>query len=382
MSTIGRAGAGLACAAIVWSLVSCGRRTAPDPLVHATSAAPPLPTPPGVRGDAAALPVYTPPDPAAFELLRRQEKEIASLRDPLRLAEIDDRFRAPAWLGPSPVATPFPARKIASARGYAFQYVALSGQPPPPECEGEIPAIVAHDGRLCPSVVGDGILLTPVQVARLVALVRAPGPVEERWRCGYQPHHAFVLFDDNGAPFGQVGACFTCNEWRAQPPVPNADASMGRALGDGLRQLCRELGLGGCGYDQTTDWAVRSARSDRFLAREREGDRGPEPVEPLPEASAGVDLDKRLSDLDERERRRLCALHVRRLREGAPGREGEAVLCSPTETRRLLGFRACLSAFPASDARVFEAEACIRATSRDVCDDQACDPRRLVGIAR
>lgn len=381
MSTIRRVCAGLACAAVFWSLVSCGRRGGEDAPRPATSASPGTSVALAAIGSPPAPSSYVPPDPASFELLRRQERELAALRDPLRLAAVDDRVRFPAWTGPSATPSPFPARKIASARGYAFQFVSLEGPPAPPECDGEIPWIVAHDGRLCPSVVGEGIALTPVQIARLVALVRTPGPVEERWRCGYQPHHAFVLFDESGAPFGQVGACFTCNEWRAQPPLPSTDASMGRALGDGLRQLCRELGLGGCGYDQATDWAVRSARSDRFLAREREGDLGPEPTEPLPDASAGVDLDKRLSDLDDRERRRLCALHVRRLRDGAPGRAGEAILCSPTETRRLLGFRSCLAAFPRSDARVFEAEACIRATSRDVCDREACDPRRLVGVA-
>ena len=147
--------------------------------------------------------------------------------------------------------------------------------------------------------------------------------------------------------------------------------AMGGQLSDGLRVLCRELGLGACGYDLETDDAVRAERLERAMARERLGDLGPEVVEPLPTVLSGVDLDKRLSDLDETERRRLCAYHVRRFGGAGeePIRAGDAVMCSPTRTRRWLGYRECLAAFPRCDAPVREAEACVRATTTDVCGE-------------
>jgi hypothetical protein len=244
-------------------------------------------------------------------------------------------------------------------------------------------SVLARDGTPCPDTIGKGTLLSAEQVERLVDLVRHPGPVERRWRCGYDPHHAFVLFDETDTPFAQVGACFTCEEWRVTPSLEGADATMGGRASDGLRQLCRELGLGGCGFDHDTNDRLREVRSDRFFQAQAVGDFGPEPAEPVPLTASGVDQDKLLAELDEGDRRKLCAVHVRAARARDEASHGVATACAPTRVVRTLDFDECLATFPRCDTPVYQAEACLRAMGRDPCYEGPACPQRdacLVGL--
>lgn len=323
-------------------------------------------------------------DREAFALWVRERREEAKLRDPLALALAGAAPIFPRWNRAPSSQAAFTPREGIKARGFAFQYTWLTerGRKAPPECDGERPSVIANDGTLCPSVVGEGALLTPEQLTRLLALVRAPGAVTERWRCGYQPHHAFVIFDANDAPIAQIGACFTCGEWRTDPPIAGADDAMGKTLNEGLRQICRELGLGGCGYDLETNARVRNERVAHWQYRESHGDLSNETPYPLPDVPSGVAPDKRLDELADHEKRRLCAFHIRRLGERGPGNARDATFCSPTKTLRVLDFTSCLETFPRCDLRVHEAEACVRATNLSVCEPAGCDDRCLIGIAR
>lgn len=329
-------------------------------------------------------PQFVPKDGAAFAFWVKERREEAMLRDPLGLALVRDAPTYSPWNRAASSQAAFTMREGLSARGFAYRYAWLTerGRKDRPECEGENPRVIANDGTLCPTVVNDGALLTPDQLRRLLALIRAPGPVTERWRCGYQPHHAFVIFDENDAPIAQIGACFTCGEWRTEPPIAGADPAMGKTLNDGLTLICRELGLGGCGHGLEMSARVRNVRIDSWQHQESHGDLSGERPYPLPDSPSGVDPDKRLYELADHEKRRLCAYHVRRLGERGPGKAGDATLCSDTKTLRVLDFTSCVEGFPKCDQRVYEAEACVRATNLSVCEPQDCEERCLVGIAR
>lgn len=334
-------------------------------------------------------PAYVPRDPSAFELLRREERELASLRDPLTLGVLDEPRAWPPFRAVGPSRRGFPGEKPVSARGFAYRYASVRGGPWPSGCDGEAPRPIADDGSLCPATAGQGTLLTDEQLARLLALVASPGPPGQLMRCGYDPHHAFVLFDEHRAPFASVGACFTCGEWRSEPVVPGASRAMGMRLNDGLRQLCRELGLGGCGYDLATNERVRNERVDRWSDKEAQGDLGPEPVEPLPERTSGVAPDTFLRATTNAERRRLCAYALRMPGADPSFAAGKRAICGDGSVIHRTGYDACVASFPSCDATVGQAERCLRALVREPCQeaarwDEQCDVRDacLVGIER
>ena len=140
------------------------------------------------------------------------------------------------------------------------------------------------------------------------------------------------------------------------------------------------------GFDQDTDWRVRSARVDRANDREARGYLGPEPVEPLPPPSAEERLDVPLRDLDEAGRRRLCARHVRDLPPDRYRRGGDLSFCAEGAPRRALGFEECAERFPRCEQTVGQALACRAALAADPCasldEPGRCDLPRgcIVGL--
>jgi hypothetical protein len=68
-----------------------------------------------------------------------------------------------------------------------------------------------------------------------------------RTRCGFMPHHAFVFSDEKGEPVGLLQVCFTCCEWSSSPGMAGVGLRiMWPEEAQLMRQLCRELDLGGC----------------------------------------------------------------------------------------------------------------------------------------
>jgi hypothetical protein len=58
-------------------------------------------------------------------------------------------------------------------------------------------------------------------------------------KCAYEPHHAFIFYDDNDNIVGSLNICFQCAGWRAQPRGDFARYWDYRKL----KALLKELGM-------------------------------------------------------------------------------------------------------------------------------------------
>lgn len=325
---------------------------------------------------------YVPKDRDAFELLLRHNREVADLNDPLRLALAHVPERRPTWTKlPAELTGAFPGAPRFTVRAYAYGYRAdvpvVAGCSPKLGRfeDGAMP--IAEDGALCPSVAWPGALLTQEQASRLVGVVRSRGRDEEkrRTKCGFDPHHAFVFFGESGAPVATLLVCFKCNQWRSYPAQPGLDLTLGTRARDALSALCRELGLGGCGYDMATMDRIDAERARWWEHQQSEGDmdtgapEAPGPRAPFLEVSSGVDPDKSVAEAArvESDRRRLCAWSLRR-----PAPKDRSCL----DGGRLPGadFSECLATFPSCAAPVWRAEACVRAATDAPCTPPAALP--------
>jgi hypothetical protein len=353
-------------------------------------------SPVGAAPDAATPPLvpYVPKDADAYELWRRQNREVADLRDPLRLALAHVPEPHPTWGKlPEKLTGLFPGAERFTVRGYAYRYQGDLISAPgctrtvdsPSWQEGDMP--LADDGSLCPSVGWPGAPLTEEQSGRLVGLIRGLDKNDDErrpMRCGFDPHHAFVFYGERGAPVATLLVCFRCNAWRVFPAQPGLEINPGPRALNMLSALCRELGLGACGHDESTMDRISVERGSWAGHMESQGvfDHGywaaPGPAEPVLEAASGVDPDKSVADAarSEEDKRRLCAWYIRRpaamthatnviYKLDAGGDAGTTCPDGAPVERR--SFAECLRAFPSCPAPVWRAEACVRASAEDPC---------------
>jgi hypothetical protein len=366
-------------------IAACSR---PPSLAQSDAGRAPAPTSAAAPDAGIPSTTYVPIDRGAFELLLRHQREATDLHDPLRLAvaQVQDapvRSKLPAKLGGR-----FPGVARFTVRGYAYRYE--SDLLEVPGChsrsesyqDGDVP--LAADGSLCPSVAWPGALLTDEQASRVVTLVRSLDRNDERrpTRCAFDPHHAFVFHDEQDAPVAMVLVCFKCNQWRAYPAQPGLDFTLGDHERDILSAVCRELGLGGCGYDTSTTDRVDEERARWWGHQTAQGDfdsgepYAPGPRVPFLEVSSGVDPNKSVADAarSEADKRRLCAWYMRRpIPHDAGCRDGAAP--------ERVGFAECLRSFPSCAAPVWRAEACVRAATDDPCRREPATVAAYDGVA-
>ncbi len=276
--------------ALAFGVVACAGPSAPPVAVS---------EPAPLRSAAPAEPVVRdcalPERPLPTGAFAAEFSELASLSNVGRLAIGVEQPSYGARRVPSPRApTVFPKVRFQSIDAHAYRY----WDPLPPSILATFPGCDEHaladDGRLCPSATLPAKPLSAAQSAELLALAALPDP-RFRFRCGFDPHHAFVFRDGEGRPVAEVQVCFACGEWMLddQEPRPFPEGAFAR-----LAALCRDLELGGC---PPVDLKVERELWRSY--REWLGSGAP----PRASSALGIPGEIHLSALSPEQRAKLCA---------------------------------------------------------------------------
>ncbi len=275
-------------------------------------------------------------------------------------------------------AGPFPGVPFAEVRAYAYHFDGKYRlNDAVPGCRPGEDGLLAKDGTLCPSVVLPAAYLTRLQVERLVDLFRHPDQETVHVHCGGDPHHAFVFYDASGLPVAEITVDLSCGMWWARPLPAGTVPSM-YANEKPMRQLCRELDLGGCsiGDDQLEEKIHAVLEHRRSIHRTDAS---------LYEwVKSGIDRNASLRTLSALDRRKLCAeiLDTRfRLftRPGAGSRGGYD--CPGGPAMDLLPLAECGARVPWCDAPVARVMGCEEAFVKDVCFERADTYLACEGVA-
>lgn len=335
------------------SLVACIPRAAETTKPTAES---PAPTSPSPRSPAPLAPsaARDEGDAGDFERLLaeigRQEQRV---RDPNRLFGAYPQAKPKGFRGiPYSRPGPFPGTPFATAAGFSFNF---AGDLVPEGCD-----VLAPDGTLCPGVNAPGVTLDKAQASRLVAMIRAAGVAPDAsvqadrpvLHC-YDPHLAFVFFDEARAPVGELDVCLDCNGWWATPYVPGLFGALRPDEWTSIVSLCEELGIDGCWRgDPRFEAAVAAQESMPALPARAEVD----------DLGSSVDLDGAIGATSAFERRALCAHSVRAL--GVDPRYGANIQGRDGRWWKVLTYQTCVSKFPSCGARVRDVLACERSLTR------------------
>ncbi len=299
----------------------------------------------------------------------------------VRLADYRGMFafqtqKKPPRFRPVPLraAAPFPGTKFAEVRGYTFRFD--DGRLRLDSC------VIAPDGTLCPSVNVHGKTLSADQVERLLAIVpelskegRALDGEHAIKRpashCQFNPHHAFVFFDAEDRPVGELEVCLSCGQLAQRPKVRDLGGDLFPHEEDAFRALCKELGLGGC--------FLGAREYEDGLAERSAGDGGAPP--PTADRSLPVPPARRLADATDEERRRLCLWYSNEAAASAALRSeifderGFECPNGDTGTFRRLDWASCVATFPRCDATVEDVSACVRwRVATALCPDPSLTP--------
>lgn len=241
-------------------------------------------------------------------------------------------------------ATPFPGKAFASVEGYFVGSTLGKSSPGPDNAVSGCPGAVATDGTLCPEVLLPGHRLSASQIKRLLA-VPTPSDPPIVTSCARPNTHAWVFYDEQGTPVGQLRVNFACKTWsRGVGRLPNATMRI-------FRGLCAESGVEGCwlGSEPNEYPQWHQAWSDwnktRFLPSYWPQNRYMNRV--LRATQAGVAASTRQQDLSPRDKRVLCQWSLQHaawfLRAGDSwGYEARDV----TLTLSVLRWEQCVAEFP------------------------------------
>jgi hypothetical protein len=232
----------------------------------------------------------------------------------------------------------FPAAAVASARAYTFGYVQTFG------CNARSGATdrveeypFAKDGALCANAVAPGADLSADQWHRALGLIaeaerserevrvsKSPRTSRPRSRCGFDPHHAIVFYDREGAAIAKLLVCFTCSEWIATPQSTalggSGPAGMSGKEAEVLAAVFEELHLGA--------WMVRGEMAAPVRAYEKSvygtprelTDAGKKRLAERRIEPSGVLKGREARSLNREERLRMCVAFYEELR--ARGQQG------------------------------------------------------------
>lgn len=107
------------------------------------------------------------------------------------------------------------------------------------EEQSAIEFIVTEDGQLNRTrIPHDGIPLDASQVARLHSAIATAHPEPDVIAACFNPHHAFVFYDESGKIIAYVDLCFQCGNYRYHPDGFSRSIDWGA-----LESLVKELGM-------------------------------------------------------------------------------------------------------------------------------------------
>lgn len=208
-------------------LASCARSSAqPNPSVRPEKARP-----------VASLPALPPPSPAPSDTPRDPRLE-AKLAERDRLKDWRSSIfgtnteRVPNDVRARPISRSFPSSGVATIRAYHFldDFRRSTGAGEVSDENQSFP--YAKDGSLDARIVPPETTLTDAETSEVLRLMETAfrtyedpmNPSEARRpsrsgkarrprvRCGFDPHHVLVLFDEKDRPIGKIFVCFGCGE--------------------------------------------------------------------------------------------------------------------------------------------------------------------------
>jgi hypothetical protein len=192
--------------------------------------------------------------------------------------------------------------------------------------------ILSTDGRLCPSVVYPGVLLTAAQTQTLLEQTSLPS--DQVKSCGFSPHHSFVFYDAADRPVTSIRVCFDCGEWELGDGSKGAFPKGTRAV---LGDLCRDLKLPLCPSPEDGVEEEATPDGDPYDDWLRSGDPDrPSKLFSIPETTL-------LSELTDVHKRQLCAWRILETNSRAYRNE------DPRLSFETQDFSTCVATFPSCD---------------------------------
>jgi hypothetical protein len=228
-------------------------------------------------------------------------------------------------------------RLFTAVRAFAFGFRNVA--PLDAAMDGCYQKVLSTDGRLCPTVIAPGRELSLAQVETLYKLTENPPP-RILLRCGFQPHHAFVFYGADGLPVADLRVCLTCGHWAWSD---SREVQVSNETYNTLAELCRELGLEGCPAknDEKEPWDEAAYQTwEKSGAPER------------PSLALGIARDRRLVDLTETDKRKLCAWRIVETRR----ERALEIEFADGNRLRFQSFDECVERFPRCEATLGEVE--------------------------
>ena len=282
-----------------------------------------------------------------------------------------------------------PTKRVARIDAMAFNRKPGRGPACAPEEEP-----FARDGGLCGDVRLPVATLTEPEKARVLRLL---DDAEEAYRrattqdghyalravirCDFDPHHAFVLYDDAGRPVGTIDVCLTCHQWLVRPASVWTGRGEAVALAEGERKALASIlddhGLGAWIFDEEDPRMQAVSAYERALygTEEEPTPRGIVRRRQRLEATpSGVARTKRLSELTRGERAALCRWTAESVRPGRRDGAGHGYECANGTTwLASYGEEDCGVRLLPCSANVGELEACLRELREpeDLCGSPA-----------
>lgn len=100
-------------------------------------------------------------------------------------------------------------------------------------------SITFPDGSLHKGVIrATTVRLNDVKVAKLRTLLSTDSKTEGGEMECYEPHHAFVFYDENWKVVASIDICFLCEDYNVHPSGASNNIDL-----DALELFCREVGL-------------------------------------------------------------------------------------------------------------------------------------------
>jgi hypothetical protein len=174
----------------------------------------------------------------------------------------------------------FRLEAVAEIRAYHYRRDFTVGNVPDSYGELEYTDLpFTKDGRIDGHVVPPEAILTEAERDRVLGLVRAAvkayddvqrhgGSLRPVLRCGFDPHHVFVFFDQAGAPVARIDVCFTCSEVTVRPAMAAFDNGDPSVMTDDERSAFREIAdahnLGAWTYGETPEGEALAAYEGRL----------------------------------------------------------------------------------------------------------------------
>lgn len=240
----------------------------------------------------------------------------------------------------------FPGVQYAYVRAFSFLTTAERGIYEEWAANGCESQVLTADGRLCPSVAFDGPRLSSQQVEALLRLT-ATKRTGIKYKCGFDPHHAFVFYDEQDRPVSDVRVCFDCGEWSLRNGPKDF---MPDEVYSSLAKLCRELELDRCPKGSTAheQQLLTSAYYQKLNSRTEE--EKSTPASPLPSEVLGIPKETALSALTDVQKAQLCAWRYLEVtpREGVRTNSGRSLW--------VRGYEECIERFPHCDVPLGEVE--------------------------